>query len=201
MPPRKRVRGGKPNGILKAAWSAPRTWHKPATRIPKSRINNKPKEAGRGAERLTTPNSQGICHQSPLGPSLEQGWAVEAPDGQLIWVEGSVEEMAHPTDSAVQQQQEEVQQECFEIPKDFKTGYQALLVATQANWACGAVREIKCRLCPDTKFKKWVNSSGTATAWRRTRSRSTSVSIAGITSRAVTRANGTAKIGPPNASK
>ena len=36
-----------------------------------------------------------------------------------------------------------------------RRGYQALLVATQADWARGEVREIKCRLCPDAKFKKW----------------------------------------------
>ena len=92
------------------------------------------------------------------GPSFQQGWAVEAADGKLIWVEGSVEEMTHRADNAVQQQQqqqEEVQQERFEIPEDFKMGYKALLVATQADWARGAVREIKCRHCPDTKFKKW----------------------------------------------
>jgi hypothetical protein len=60
--------------------------------------------------------------------------------------------MAHRTDSTAQQQEEE---EYFKIPKDFKAGYRALLVATQADWARGAVREIKCRLCPDAKSKKW----------------------------------------------
>jgi hypothetical protein len=155
VPPQKRVRGGKSNRIMKAARSAPRAHHKPVARIPKSRINNEPREAGRGAERLGTPNSQGIHHQSLLGSSLQQGWAREAPDGQLIRVEGSVEEMAHPTDSTVQHQQGEVQQEWFEIPKEFKTGYQALLMATQADRVHEAVREIKCRLCPDAKFKKW----------------------------------------------
>jgi hypothetical protein len=158
MPPQKRVRGGKANGILKSARSATRTRHKPTARIPKQRSDNEPKQPVRGAERLATPDSQGFHHRSLLGPNLQQGWAVEAADGQLIWVEGSVEEMAHRTDSAVQQQQqqqEDVQQECFEIPKDLKTGYLALLVATQADWARGAVREIKCRLCPDAKFNKW----------------------------------------------
>jgi len=113
---------------------------------------------GRGAERLATPISQGIHHQSLLGPSLQQGWAAEAADGQLIWVEGSVGDVVKGIDSTVppppppEPQDEE---EYFEIPKDFKTGYQALLVATQADRARGAVRDIKCRLCPDAKFKKW----------------------------------------------
>jgi hypothetical protein len=54
-----------------------------------------------------------------------------------------------------QQQEEEVQQERFQIPTDLRTGYKALLVATQADWARGAVHEIKCRLCPKAKFEKW----------------------------------------------
>jgi hypothetical protein len=54
--------------ILKAARSALRSHHKPAARIPKSRINREPKEAGRRAERLATPNSQG---DSPSIPNDE----------------------------------------------------------------------------------------------------------------------------------
>ena len=152
MPPQKRIRGSKPNGISKAARSATRTRHKPAARIPKV-TNRKPKEAGSGAERLTIPDSQGIYHRSLLGPSLQTGWAVEAADGQLIWVEGSVEDAVQGIDSTVPQQQQE--EEYFEIPKFFKTGYQALLVATQADRARGTVRDIKCRLCPKAKFKNW----------------------------------------------
>ncbi len=151
MLPQKRARGDKPNGVLKAARSAPRTRHKPATRTPKQTTNSDPKEAGRGAGRLAIPDSQGIHHRSLLGPSLQQGWAVEAADGQLIWVEGSVDEMAHRTDNTVlqQQQKEEVQQECFETSRRGTRRY---------SWrrkVRGAVREIKCRYCPDTKFKKW----------------------------------------------
>ncbi len=53
------------------------------------------------------------------------------------------------------QQQEEAQQEYFEIPRIFKLGFEALLVATQTDLACGVVREIRCQLCPDAKFRKW----------------------------------------------
>jgi hypothetical protein len=153
-PPQKRVRRDRENGILKATWSAPRTRRKPVARIPKQEMNDEHKEAGRGAWRLATPDSQGIHHQSLLGPSLQQGWAEEAADGQLIWVEGSVEEVARCTDSTVQKQ-EEAQQEYFEIPRNFKPGFKALLLATQTDLACGMVRKIKCRLCPDAEFKKW----------------------------------------------
>ena len=67
------------------------------------------------------PRPQVFRHRSLLGTSLQQRWAVEAPDGQLIWVEGSVEEMVQHTDSTMQQQkqqqeqQEEVQRKCYEI--------------------------------------------------------------------------------------
>jgi hypothetical protein len=43
----------------------------------------------------------------------------------------------------------------FKIPKKFKVEHKALLAATEADWARGAIREIKCRLCPDTELKKW----------------------------------------------
>ena len=66
-----------------------------------------------------------------------------------------MEEVVQGVDSTVpKQQQEEVEQEYFDIPKGFKTGYQALLVAMQAEWARGAVQEIKCRLCPNATFNK-----------------------------------------------
>ena len=156
MQPQKRVRGDNPNGILEAAWPAPRACHKSVTRVPKQNTNRKPKEAGRGTESLTIPHSQGVHHQSLLGLSLQHGWAVEAVSRQLTWVEGSVEEIAQCVDRTVrQQEQEEVQQECFNIPKDLKMGYQVLLMATQADRAHGSISEIRCRLCPNTKFNKW----------------------------------------------
>jgi hypothetical protein len=156
MPPAKRAKGGgTARGILKATRSAARTRHKPVARIPKASISSKPKEAGRGAERLATPSSQGIYHQSLPGPSSQQGWAVDAADGKLTWVEGSVDEGAvHHIDSTVQQQHEEAT-ELFVIPRIFKPEYRSLLQASEADVARGAVQAIKCRLCPDTKLKNF----------------------------------------------
>jgi hypothetical protein len=93
-----------------------------------------PREAGGGAEKDATPNAQGIHPLPLLGPSFEQGWAVEAADGQLTWVEGSVEEEAvYHINSTVQgQQQEET--------KDEKVGRFARSSA---------------QLCPDIKLKTW----------------------------------------------
>ncbi len=156
LPTRKRVRGSQANGIPRAVRStlASRTHYKPVTGVPKPRISEEPKEAGSGAGRLATPDSQGVHHRFLLGPSLQQGWAAEAADGQMIWVEGSVEDVVHRTDSIVQHQ-EEAQQEHFKIPRNFRLGFRALLAATQDDWACGTVHKIKCRLCPDIGFRKW----------------------------------------------
>jgi hypothetical protein len=54
-----------------------------------------------------------------------------------------------------QQQQEEAENEYFQFPRKFKPGYKALLAATQADWARGSIREIKCRRCPDATFRTW----------------------------------------------
>ena len=61
--PQKRVRAGKETGTLKAMRSADRTRNKPLTRIPRTNMNNEPKEAGRGEARLATPTAQGIHHR------------------------------------------------------------------------------------------------------------------------------------------
>ena len=157
MPPPKRARDGRAGaekGILKAARSAARTRHKPATRIPKQNIKGKPKEVGRGAERLATPNSRGIYRQSLLGPSLQQGWAVAA-EGRPIWVEGSVdEEVVHHTGSALQQQHAGAT-ELHIIPRNLKPRHRLLLKASEADFARGVVQVIKCRFCPDAEFKNF----------------------------------------------
>jgi hypothetical protein len=148
MPPPKRARGGgTAMGSPKAARSAARTRRKPAARIPKQQLNGKPKEAGRGAERLATPSSQGIYHQPLPGPSFQQGWAVDVVDGKPNWVEGSVDEEAvHQIDSV--QQQQEGATKLFVIPRSLKPEYRILLKASEADLARGAVQEIRCRLCP-----------------------------------------------------
>jgi hypothetical protein len=73
--------------------------------------------AGRGAERLATPNAQ------------------------EIWVEGRVvEEVVHHNDRTAQKKEEGDRH--FKIPKKFETGHEAFLVATEADLA-RVVRDIK----------------------------------------------------------
>ena len=125
-------------------------------RIPITMINTEPKEPGRGAERLATPNAQGVHHRPLQGPSFQQGWVGQTVDGELFWVEGSVEE--EPVQQQQQEQQQRQQEEAvkyLKFPKTFKMGCEALLEATQADRERGSVREIKCRRCPDTMFKSW----------------------------------------------
>jgi hypothetical protein len=157
VPPQKRARGGgTTKGILKAARSAARTHHEPVARIPKQSIDRKPKAAGRGAERLATPSAQGIYYQPLPGPSFQRGWVVDAADGKPTWDEGSVdEEVAHHVDNTVEQHQEEVTNKLFKIPRKFDPWHRLLLQASEADFARGAVQAIKCRLCPNKKFKNF----------------------------------------------
>src|ERR1700722_9229667 len=76
MPPQKRARDSVTNGILRQR--SPTL----GRRIPKQGFNGKPKEAGRGAERLTTPSVQGIYHQSS-----RDGWRKLQTDTLLrgVW--------------------------------------------------------------------------------------------------------------------
>jgi hypothetical protein len=154
IPPKKQARsGGVSNGILKAAWSTARTHHKPvAKRTPNTPTNNKPKAAGHGAERLASPNAQGIYCQSLLGP-LQQGWMEEAVNGMPISVEGRVDEkVVHCNNSTMKQQQQQQQEkeEPFHTPTKFKPMQKALLKATKM---ASGVEEIKCCLCPETHLK------------------------------------------------
>jgi len=115
----------------------------------------------------------------------EPKWeAEEDADGRLIWVEGSVE----------QQQQGQAQEDkLFKIPQDFEIGHHALLATTQADRARGAVKEIKCRVCPDAQLNTWNGFKRHCETAEGTHSESTSVTTVEISSRAATRSSGTAR--------
>jgi hypothetical protein len=131
-PPHKRLWGEASGGILEPTQYMPKTHRRPGIRIPTIKNNNTSKEAGRRAERLATPNAQGMYHHSLPGPSSQQGWALTtAQEQQLPW--------GHT----------------FKIPSMFDEGYRILLAATETDWTHRAVDEIKCRLCPNSQFTKW----------------------------------------------
>jgi hypothetical protein len=151
--PHKRSKEEASSGIMEAAQSTVGTRRSPEARVPTITNNNTSKEAGRGVERLATPNAQGVYHHPLLGPSSQQGWALTNAQGkQLPWIEEGVEEQAsHHVASVVQREEGHY----FQIPSDFHEGYRILLAASEADLTRGAVDEIKCRICPNSEFTKW----------------------------------------------
>ena len=153
-PPHKRVREEASDGILEASQSVARTRYPPETRVPTNKNNSTSEEAGRGAERLATLKVQGVYNHSLLGPSSQQRWALSTARGQqLPWVEERVEEeVSHHVGNTAQWDHD---MHLFQIPSTFDEGYRMLLAATEAEWERRAVDQIKCRLCPDSGFRKW----------------------------------------------
>ena len=76
---------------------------------------------------------------------------MDAADGKPTRVEGSVdEEGVHHVDSTVQQEARRL----ITIPK-LRLDHRTLLLASEADFARGAVEAIKCRLCPKAKHKNF----------------------------------------------
>ena len=101
-------------------------------RVPKSRIGNKPKEAGRGAERLATLDAQGIYANPRWDRVSSRGGRWKLQKGNLIERSGKVRH----NDSMMQRQQQQLEEgkdKHFKIPRKFKTGHKTLLVATEAD--------------------------------------------------------------------
>ncbi len=66
--------------------------------------------------------------------------AANAADGQLTWVERSVDEEATPyNDSTVQQLQQEAIDKLFKIPQESQLGHKAIIVASEVDLASKAV--------------------------------------------------------------
>ncbi|KAI9451578.1 hypothetical protein F5148DRAFT_1333163 [Russula earlei] len=149
--------------VLDAGRSTNRTHYKPATRI-LTRMNNKSEVVGRGAERLATPNAQGLYHPFLQGPNDQQESMRTIAQEELPWVEGRGQGAAWlHTSNMVQQQAnsandedgEAAEEYRFRISKRLNERHRSMLEATAADWARGAVRALKCRLCPDADFSNW----------------------------------------------
>ncbi|KAI9448656.1 hypothetical protein F5148DRAFT_1292168 [Russula earlei] len=150
--------------VLDAGRSTNRTRYKPATRT-LSGLNHKSEVVGRGAERLATPNAQGIYHPFLQGPNDQQESTSTIAQEELPWVEGGEQGAAwHHTSDMVRQQEadrandedgEAAEEYRFRISKRLNERHRSMLEATAADWARGAVRALKCRLCPDADFSNW----------------------------------------------
>jgi len=114
-----------------------------------------------GAERLAALYAQGDSKLSLQGPSVQQG------STGVIAQEKSVEATTwHQIDSTMPQEERtaysvrngqprEAQGTLFYIPRQLDRRYRALLKATSDDWARGAIRVLKCRLCPGAGFSNW----------------------------------------------
>ncbi|KAI9510310.1 hypothetical protein F5148DRAFT_1180510, partial [Russula earlei] len=81
---------------------------------------------------------------------------------ELPWVEGREQGAWLHTDSMAQQQEangandgELEERYPFRISKRLNETHRSMLEATAADWARGAVRALKCRLCPAADFSNW----------------------------------------------
>ena len=158
--PRKRGRPSETR-VHGGAESTKRTHRTPATRT-QARFNSISKAAGRGAERLGSTTARGVYHRSLLGLSVPQG-SVGAPEQeQPSWVEEREQiETRRDTGSSAPQQivlQEnaEDEEDLREIPANLSERERLMLQMTQAEKERGAVRVIKCKLCPKPRFGTWL---------------------------------------------
>jgi hypothetical protein len=162
-PPKRAKRKKGASGVLEAVGSTSRARQKSATRI-LAQKRDKSEAAGRGAGRLAATNAHEVYHEFLPGPSVQQELVVTTVQGELPWIEGSAEEATWNQASSVVPQQgvgtndgerEDVEARDFQIPRRLTQRQRGLLEATPDDFARGTVRELKCRLCPDTGLRNW----------------------------------------------
>jgi len=164
--PHKRVKGGVPGGVLAAAQSRGRTTHSAAIRTPKGK-NQKPKAEGCGVDEPTTPSAQGMSNNSLLGSGFQQDWTADSVQEGVPRIGGRVEGGTWQLSNVVQQGEkiydtedgllgDQAEDGLFKIPNGINKWRRALLMATEDDWARGTVRQLKCRVCPDSMFKTWT---------------------------------------------
>jgi hypothetical protein len=150
-----RVQGG--------AESTKRTRRSPATRT-HANLSDISKAAGRGAERLVSTTAQGIYHRSLPGLSVPQGSVGAFVPEQPSWIVGREQvEARHGMGSSVPQQiaipsveNAEDEERLHKIPGNLSERERLMLETTQAEEERGAVRVIKCKLCPKARLGSWA---------------------------------------------
>ena len=165
--PHKRVKGCASSGVLAAAQSRGRESRNAAIKTPQG-IYRRPKAEGCRVEKLATPSAQGMSNHSSLESGFLQGWTADSVQEGVPRIAGVVEGGSWQLDDSVAQHGEEIydtendqpgdpgQGGLFQIPEDINTWRRALLMATEDDWKCGAVQQLKCRVCPNSVFKNWT---------------------------------------------
>ncbi|KAH9055712.1 hypothetical protein EDB87DRAFT_1834024 [Lactarius vividus] len=136
----------------------PKKKGKHPTRDP-TNFNNISKAARRGAERLASTTARGLYHRSLLGLSVEQGSVRALEQEQPSWIEER-EQMEAPYDVGNSVPLQSVEnprdrENLHQIPERLTERERSMLQTTQADEERGAVRVIKCRVCPERKFGGW----------------------------------------------
>ena len=155
--PKKRPSAWAPGG----AASTERTHHPSTTRTQRP-LKEKSKAAGRGAERLASTMAQGVSPRSLLGLSIPQGSMEALEYEQPSWIVGreQVGMWRHTGRSAPQQislrESSEDGEDLCQIPGNMSERERSMLQMTQAERERGAVRTIKCKLCPKVSLRTWA---------------------------------------------
>ncbi|KAH9013757.1 hypothetical protein EDB85DRAFT_2296180 [Lactarius pseudohatsudake] len=143
--------------VLGGAESTKRTPRFPATRTRQS-SNSISKATGRGAERLASTTARGLYHRSLPGLSVSQGSMGALEQEQPSWIEEREQmEARYDVGSPVPLQSvENAGEKLYKIPGKLTERERLMLQTTQADEERGAVRVIKCRVCPEREFGGWA---------------------------------------------
>ncbi|KAH9025730.1 hypothetical protein EDB85DRAFT_2177855 [Lactarius pseudohatsudake] len=118
------------------------------------------KAAGCGAERPASTTARGLYHRSLLGLSVSQGSVGALEQEQPSWIEEREQmEARYDVGSSVPLQSVENAKDgekLYKIPGKLTERERLMLQTTQADEERGAVRDIKCRVCPEREFGGWV---------------------------------------------
>ncbi|KAH9021699.1 hypothetical protein EDB83DRAFT_95950 [Lactarius deliciosus] len=117
------------------------------------------KAVGRGAERLASTTARELYHRSLLGLSVSQGSVGALEQEQPSWIEEREQmEARYDVGSSVPLQSVENARDgkLYKIPGKLTERERLMLQMTQADEERGAVRVIKCRVCPEREFGGWL---------------------------------------------
>jgi hypothetical protein len=143
------------------AESKSRTRRSPATRT-RTFSNDISKTAGCRAERLGSTTARGVYHRSMPGLRVSQGSVGALEPEQPSWIVGrEVMETRRDMGSSGSQQivipeNAEDEEDLKEIPANLSERERLMLQMTPAEKERGAVRVIKCKLCPKARLSSWV---------------------------------------------
>ena len=161
--PHKRVRSTTTR-VPGGAQSTKRTQRSPATKT-RHDIDYKSKAAGRGAERLASATAQGLYNRSLPGPSVSQGSVGVLEQGQPSWIEEREVEVetwhgagsAAPGQIVLPNAENTELGDLHKIPGNLSARQRLMLPTNDDDDddECGAVRVIKCKLCPAARFSTW----------------------------------------------